>query len=68
MTPAEVKPVMNKKEAASYLRLSVPTIDRLMRMGEIRFVKLERAVRFRKEDLDAFLAAHVTTGTEDKES
>ena len=61
MSP-ETKNVMNKREAGEYLGLSVPTIDRLMKTGDLRFVKLLRSVRFRREDLDAFLAAHVTTG------
>lgn len=61
MSP-EVKPVMTKKEAAGYLGLSLATVDRYMKSGDLRFVKLQRSVRFRREDLDAFLAAHVQGG------
>ena len=61
MSP-ETKPVMTKKEAAEYMGLSVPTIDRLTKSGDLVFVKLQRAVRFRKEDLDAFLEAHLQGG------
>lgn len=60
MSP-ETKPVMDKKEAAEYLGLSLATLDRYMKSGALRFVKLQRAVRYRKEDLDAFLEAHLST-------
>ncbi len=47
--------VLTVAEAAPYLRISRSTLSRLMRAGEIRFVKIGDRVLFRKAALDAFL-------------
>ena len=43
--------VMTKKEAAAFLKLSVGTIDRLMRERKIPFSKINGKVLFQKKDL-----------------
>ncbi len=54
MTPPEI---MNKREVAAYLRITVPTVDELRAAGKLKSFKLgERSVRFRKSDIDAYIA------------
>jgi len=47
--------LLNKKEAAVYLRLGVSTIDKLLALKRLRPVRLGRRVLFLKEDLDRFI-------------
>ncbi len=45
---------MTRQEAAEYLKLSKPTIDRMVRTGKLRKYRAgQRGVRFLKSDLDA---------------
>lgn len=46
---------MTKAEAMEYMRLSVATIDRLMKRHALPHVKVGKKVLFRKRDIDAFL-------------
>ena len=55
------KAVLTTKEAAAYLSISLPTLHRLLRAGELPHLRLGRVIRFRVEDLDAFLESRVTT-------
>lgn len=51
--------VFDEKEAASYLGLSVKTLQaRRAAHKAPAFLKIGRSVRYRVMDLDAFLAAH----------
>jgi len=43
--------VMNKKEAAEFLRISIATLKRLMKEKKIPFSKTNGRVLFLKEDL-----------------
>ncbi len=66
--PGEValpKVVLSTREAAAYLSISLPTLFRLTRAGELAHLRIGRALRYRVEDLDAFLAARSTTKWED---
>jgi len=45
---------LTKQEAAKYMRVSVPTLDRLMAQG-LPYIKLDRRVLFRREDIDKWL-------------
>ncbi len=55
---------MNTKEAAGYVRLGKPTLERFrISGGGPVYVKLGSAVRYRKADLDAWLASRVTRST-----
>lgn len=48
--------LITKKELSTEMRLSVATIDRLMKNG-LPFVKLERAVRFDIAEVEKWLKA-----------
>jgi excisionase family DNA binding protein len=50
---------MTKSEVMEYLRISKPTLQRLMRKTAFPFIKLDKAVLFRKSDIDAYLEAHM---------
>jgi hypothetical protein len=56
--------IMTVRETAAYLGLTKSTLDgwRCRGAGPI-FLKLGKAVRYRVEDLDAFVAANVRTST-----
>ncbi|NHN86887.1 helix-turn-helix domain-containing protein [Acetobacter fallax] len=56
---------MTSREAADYLRISYDAF-RTMRsrgQGPTIFIAIGRRLRFRKQDLDAFLASHVQRNT-----
>ena len=55
------------KEAATYLGISVRSIERLLEKDEIPTVKLPglRRILFRVEDLDQLIAEYVTDPRED---
>jgi len=52
--------IMTKKEAAKFLKLSVSTIDRLMKKRDIPFSKINGKVLFQKKDLVAWLESKKT--------
>lgn len=54
MHTVETTYLRNKKQAARYLNVSEGSIERLMRNG-LRYVKVGSLVRFRPEDLTAYL-------------
>ena len=43
------------KEAATYLKLSVPAIRKYIRLGKLSHYRHGRIVRLKKRDLDNFL-------------
>ena len=43
--------VLTKKEAAKYLKISISTLDRLMKEKKIPYSKINGRVLFLKEDL-----------------
>ena len=52
------------KDAASYIGLTKSTLEAWRcRGGGPQFLKLGKAVRYRKEDLDNFLSSRVRTST-----
>ena len=56
--------VLNTPEAARYVRLSKPTLERFRISGDgPKFLKLGGAVRYRRADLDAWLESRVTRST-----
>ena len=56
--------VLNTPDAAAYVRLSKPTLERLRLTGDgPSFLKLGRAVRYRKADLDDWLASRLVRST-----
>jgi excisionase family DNA binding protein len=54
-TTDQPQPPATKKEAANYLGVSMPTLDALMRSGELKFFNIGRSVRLRWADIDAYI-------------
>lgn len=58
--------IMTTAEAAEYVRLSQPTLERFRLTGEgSEFLKLGGAVRYRKADLDTWLESRCVRSTSD---
>lgn len=56
--------ILDTPEAATYIRLSKPTLERLRLTGEgPPYAKLGKAVRYRRADLDAWLASRLIRST-----
>lgn len=47
--------LMTKPEVMAYLRISLGTLDRLIKRHAFPFVKLERRILFRRSEIDAYL-------------
>lgn len=59
--------LMNTREAALYLRLGKPTIERFRITGEgPSYLKLGGAVRYRRCDLDAWLESCLIQSTAER--
>ena len=61
-TPAtdRPEPLLTIEDAAEYLGLSTKTIRRRIAMREIPFVNLgPRVIRFRREDLEAYVESRI---------
>ena len=56
----QISELMKIEEVAVYLRVSQATVFRLMRKGELPYLKLsaKRFTRIRRSDLDNFLERH----------
>lgn len=53
-------------EAATYTRLGKPTLERYRLTGDgPRFCKLGKSVRYRRADLDAWIASRLVRSTSD---
>ena len=48
--------LMNARDAAAYLRVSLSTIRRLVQDGELPHYRLGKMVRFRRREIDGWLA------------
>ena len=60
MNKSEPSNLLTPKEAASFLKLQVQTLATWRTQGKgPRFSKLGRAVRYRPEDLQAYVASHL---------
>lgn len=58
--------ILNTREAADYVRLGKPTMERFRISGEGPvFVKLGGAVRYRKSDLDSWIENRRVRSTSD---
>lgn len=59
--------ILNTKEAANYVRLGKPTLERFrISGGGPRYCKLGGAVRYRKADLDAWLESRLVQSTSEE--
>lgn len=47
--------LFTKKEILELLKVSLPTLNRIMAKGEIGYVKVRTQVRFRQVDIDNYL-------------
>jgi excisionase family DNA binding protein len=60
MTPQSISsPLLSYREAAGYLRVSVSTVDRLVRARELTPVSIRYRRLFRKTELDAYISKKV---------
>jgi excisionase family DNA binding protein len=59
---------LTPREAATYLRTSVSTLSKLrVRGGNAPpFTRIGRAIRYRRKDLDAYMASQVVGSTSEK--
>ena len=56
--------ILKTPEAAGYVRLGVPTLERLRLTGDgPPFIKAGKSVRYRKADLDAWLESRLVRST-----
>jgi excisionase family DNA binding protein len=56
--------ILDTPEAASYVRLSKPTLERFRLTGDgPPYAKLGKAVRYRRADLDDWLASRLIRST-----
>ena len=59
--------LLTQREAASVLRLSERTLERMRVSGTgPKFVRLNTSIRYRQQDLDAHVAARVVSSTSEK--
>ena len=58
-----MSPLMTYQEAAEYLRISLATIDRMVRAGEISSVLIRGRRLFRIADLNDYIRAHSISGS-----
>jgi len=56
---ADVPGLLDKRQVAETLGVSVRYVDGLLARRELPFVRLGRLVRFQPEAVDAYVAAHV---------
>lgn len=55
--------LLTEKQAAERLRVCTKTLYNMRRRGEIPFVRLKgRVIRYRIQDLDAFIASRTVMG------
>ena len=47
--------IMNTEETANYLKISMPTLYKMIQRDEIPYVRLDSRILFRKYPIDAFL-------------
>jgi predicted DNA-binding transcriptional regulator AlpA len=58
--------LLDRRAAADYLAIGVPTLDKLrLNGGGPRYIKYARTVRYRRAALDEYLAAHERVSTSD---
>ncbi len=64
--PGSHGPLLSVDEAASYLRIAPWTMRHWVADRKIAFVRLGRLVRFRRQDLDAFIAKRIVRSNHGK--
>ena len=59
----DLSPFLTTEEGASYLRIHPRTLARKARLGDIPAFQIGRQWRFRRADLDAWVASKISSGT-----
>jgi len=54
--------IMTSREVMSYLKISKPTLYRMIRLGDLKAVKIGKNYRFLKEDVEELLRAEARNG------
>jgi excisionase family DNA binding protein len=60
--PATLPELATRDEVAAYIRMSARYVARQTADGHLACVRLGRAVRYRREDVDTWLARRVSGG------
>lgn len=55
MAKMKKEELMSRADVMEYLKISHQTLHKLMKRRSFPFIKLDRRVLFRKQDIDAFL-------------
>ncbi|MGE0075906.1 MAG: helix-turn-helix domain-containing protein [Sphaerochaetaceae bacterium] len=50
--------LLTTNEAAQYLRYAPSYLRKLVMLNKVPYIKFEKAVRFKKDDLDKFIDEH----------
>jgi predicted DNA-binding transcriptional regulator AlpA len=59
--------LLSQREAATYLHLSVRTLERFRVSGTgPKFVRLGRSIRYRLADIEAFIASRIVGSTSER--
>jgi len=56
LRPPTLSPLFTTDQAADYLQISVRSVKNLLGDGRIPFIKIGRATRIHRDDLDGFIA------------
>jgi predicted DNA-binding transcriptional regulator AlpA len=63
-----MKPLLKEEDAAPFAGLSVSTLQKKRVSGDgPLYVKIGRSVRYREEDLEAYVAARVVASTSEQQ-
>jgi excisionase family DNA binding protein len=54
--PTTITPLLTTEEAAEYLQISIRTVKNLLGDGQVPYIKIGRATRIHRDDLDTFIA------------
>lgn len=54
--------VMTSREVMAYLKISKPTLYRMIRLGDLRAVKIGKNYRFLKADIEQLLRTETKNG------
>ena len=64
--PLTQGPLLAVEDAAAYLQIAVWTLRHWVSDRKIPFVRMGRLVRFRQQDLDAYISRHIVRPTHGK--
>lgn len=57
--------LLKNREVSQILRVSQRTVQRIIKSGGLPYVKIRGQIRFRPQDVDAYIDAHLVSGEED---